>query len=314
MSLDPSVIYLASRKRNALLKRDKLFAQAAAALNSLGICEEICVCPLCCTAFGRDALNDRVLTLEHVPPRSVGGREIILTCKNCNNYAGVKYDHHMKLREDFESAQRAVLPNAGDGVGYFQLEVLGLKVNAHLASQGNRKLFTMSPRHNNWHVMSAFQEHISKFRAGDEFKVKFTRGYNKRRVRIAEMKSAFLAISAKFGFSFSLKDELSLVRSQLLDIEGDHFDPATVSCKEMPCNKILLDERQGLVFIRFQRLVHVLPWINHSYENFERHRTNQFRSNASGKLFELPNSFEAMLDHAGFFKDLLIITPPEKAV
>lgn len=292
------------------MKRDRLFAEASAALHALGINEELCVCPLCCIAYGRDALEARILTLEHVPPKSVKGREIVLTCRNCNNYAGSKYDHYLKLREDYESARRAILPGAGDGAGRFVLEAAGIKVNAHLVSEGNKKLFTMSPRHNHWKVMSAFQEHISKFGPGDQFNVTFSQRYSNRKARIADMKSAFLAVTAKFGFSFALNDELKSVRAQLLDVERNHFEPVTVACREMPRNKILLDERQGLVFIRFDRHVHVLPWVNHGSDNFEGHRARQFRSTASGKLFELPKSFEAALDHSGMLKDYLRFTPP----
>ena len=50
------------------------------------------VCPLCMRAFTRYALAAKELTLEHVPPESLGGRRLVLTCRHCNNRAGAKVD------------------------------------------------------------------------------------------------------------------------------------------------------------------------------------------------------------------------------
>jgi hypothetical protein len=52
-------------------------------------------CPLCQTLFTIDELDTRNLTKEHVPPRSIGGREMVLTCRQCNNSAGATFDAHL---------------------------------------------------------------------------------------------------------------------------------------------------------------------------------------------------------------------------
>ena len=42
-------------------------------------------CPICFAAFTRDmAYGGRKVTLEHVPPKSIGGRVRCLTCRKCN--------------------------------------------------------------------------------------------------------------------------------------------------------------------------------------------------------------------------------------
>jgi hypothetical protein len=38
------------------------------------------VCPLCLHAFAIEALRTGELTTEHVPPKSLNGREYLLTC------------------------------------------------------------------------------------------------------------------------------------------------------------------------------------------------------------------------------------------
>ena len=59
----------------------------------------IYVCPLCCNGFHIDALEQTFpnpLTLEDLPPKSVGGKPQILTCKSCNNTGCYRLDKAIK--------------------------------------------------------------------------------------------------------------------------------------------------------------------------------------------------------------------------
>jgi len=42
-------------------------------------------CPCCLVAYPRAAVTDKVLTIEDVPPKVLGGRPMLLTCVECNN-------------------------------------------------------------------------------------------------------------------------------------------------------------------------------------------------------------------------------------
>jgi HNH endonuclease len=66
--------------------------------------EPIYPCPICLTPFTVDALADGRLSSEHVPPESVGGHELVLTCKRCNNSAGTKLDADAAVKELVRSA------------------------------------------------------------------------------------------------------------------------------------------------------------------------------------------------------------------
>ena len=53
------------------------------------------ICPVCLNPFSVDDLDttkENHLTLEDVPPKSLGGKPTILTCKVCNNTAGQQID------------------------------------------------------------------------------------------------------------------------------------------------------------------------------------------------------------------------------
>lgn len=71
--------------------------------------DETYICPVCTNQFSVEALNQKVinpLTLEDAPPKSLGGKADILTCRNCNNSCGQKIDHHLSERmRELDNAQ-----------------------------------------------------------------------------------------------------------------------------------------------------------------------------------------------------------------
>ena len=92
-------------------KRRKWFSIGAEAVSKLtGRSTEGYWCPLCWDLFPVEALDPpRRLSIEHVPPKAVGGRELVLTCDDCNNGSGRELDSHaanehrvlgFKLKED----------------------------------------------------------------------------------------------------------------------------------------------------------------------------------------------------------------------
>lgn len=59
----------------------------------------IYACPLCRRYFDKNTLDqtsNNPLTLEHIPPENSGGRDFVLTCKECNNNHGTHFDSHLK--------------------------------------------------------------------------------------------------------------------------------------------------------------------------------------------------------------------------
>src|SRR5687768_4713615 len=58
------------------------------------------VCPLCLRAFSQATVAFGLLTCDHVPPKNVGGRRLVLTCKSCNEQSGYALDHHAGREDD----------------------------------------------------------------------------------------------------------------------------------------------------------------------------------------------------------------------
>ena len=68
-------------------------------------------CPICLSAFDRsDVMAGTEVTLEHAPPKSLGGVPLCLTCKSCNNKASLIDQHAFssaKARNEWAEGQGA---------------------------------------------------------------------------------------------------------------------------------------------------------------------------------------------------------------
>src|SRR5690348_1297897 len=63
--------------------------------------DETYICPVCKEQFSIKSLDQKSknpLTLEDAPPKSLGGKANVLTCKSCNNSCGQKIDYHLTER------------------------------------------------------------------------------------------------------------------------------------------------------------------------------------------------------------------------
>jgi hypothetical protein len=75
-----------------------------------------------------------MFTVEHVPPDSVGGRPLILTCQRCNGTAGTTVDWHWSNFTDVEGFMTGSLPEPVT----VNLTYEGLKVVAEVLNSGFR--------------------------------------------------------------------------------------------------------------------------------------------------------------------------------
>lgn len=64
--------------------------------------DDMVFCPLCLKPYATSA-NDKTLSLEHAPPKKLGGKIVALTCQSCNNRHGSAFEG--KLLEFYQVAQ-----------------------------------------------------------------------------------------------------------------------------------------------------------------------------------------------------------------
>jgi hypothetical protein len=173
------------------------------------------ICPICFKLFGRDALSteyDDHLTLEDVPPQSLGGKVLTLTCKICNNRAGTELESHLskKLHAD------AFL----SGAPGIQMEARfcpdpSVDLTAIVQFMQNRVVdIRYDPNRSNPDDVSKLHE----MEDADEISgitLRFLLGYKINRPEVALIRIAYLLAFARFGYGFLINHSLERIRYQI---------------------------------------------------------------------------------------------------
>jgi len=211
--------------------------------------EKTYICPICLNQFCEDDLREKSknrLSLEDAPPKSLKGSQIALTCKSCNNICGHQIDFHLTermreldFRERIEGATQQGKFKALDKAVLGGIRVLENKVTQAYHHE----------KANNPKELKEYLEIVSNNVGKDivKFEPKPTK-VNAKYLQIALLKSAYIMMFAKFGYSLILNHEYDRVREQLLNPEKDIYP---IGCWfKGPFPK----ERYGIPFITEKKL------------------------------------------------------------
>ena len=172
-------------------------------------------CPICLSKFERlDVVAGTEVTLEHAPPKSLGGVPICLTCKSCNNKASL-IDHHAhlsaKARNEWAEGQGA--PIVVDLFGHKRsYRFIPRDSNApfparkHLFRNGTIQLGSLPPK-----------EHLDANK-GMSFRIPQRDDYE----FVSMIKSAYLMVFSLMGangYKFAENIGLQPVREQIMNPE-----------------------------------------------------------------------------------------------
>lgn len=173
------------------------------------------ICPICFKLFTRQALSKEYadhLSLEDVPPRSLGGRVSTLTCKVCNNQAGSQLENHLrkKLRADefFEG-----VPGVPIETHFEPAPSVDLAAVTQLA--GDRSIEVIcDPDRSDPGALDRFYA-LSPETAMSSFTLRFLPGYKINRPEAALLRIAYLLAFSQFGYGFLMNPNLVQVRQQI---------------------------------------------------------------------------------------------------
>lgn len=170
------------------------------------------ICPLCLKAY---AIGNTELSLEHVPPESVGGKPISVTCKACNSNCGADID--VCLTNELEIVHNLnhldTIPQKS------RLAFNGTEINAQTTfSQEDGFTFMISPDNNNPSNFEDFMTEAKNIKDGYRIKVtsKITnRKRNYDLANIALLKSAYLMAFHELGYMYVLNANTNIIRDQI---------------------------------------------------------------------------------------------------
>ena len=141
------------------------------------------ICPICLQII-RCA---KELTREHVPPESMGGRVICLTCRTCNNRAGHTVDAAMNERR----LMSEIIVSGTRDRQQIQLRTEGLAINASLVRQGSRADFKIDPRQNSPQSMEKFVAAVDKQRANLNVEIFYRNKFSDRQAMVGYLRAAY---------------------------------------------------------------------------------------------------------------------------
>lgn len=177
------------------------------------------ICPICLDQFQeKDIISSSTnfLTEEDAPPAKLGGKRIVLTCKDCNSTAGHQIDNHLvnRIRENDENSFYKGTKQ------YRNIEFEGQNITAEITSNGDGtlRLFHKS-KNNNPSLLDKFVYGIKNKTVGPLLNLE-PKDYqvNSERVNLALLKTSYIITFSKFGYIFLLDDFFNPIRNQIRDM------------------------------------------------------------------------------------------------
>lgn len=215
------------------------------------------ICPICTLYFSPKDLNQNLknpLTLEDSPPKSLGGKANTLTCKDCNNTLGRKVDSHLASR--LRQIDRSKFLKGAEHSAKLKSDKEQLQGNIKVEEDGLVTL-SFSPKNNNKNILDKVMTNSKSEDLEQKFRLFIPEeriDYHK--LSYAILKTAYLLLFEKFGYSILFNNVYQKIRDQLLNPESNSY-PLDFF-KELPIPKdkcgIHLVTEKGLksIFVIFE--------------------------------------------------------------
>jgi hypothetical protein len=192
------------------------------------------ICPLCFEVFHEKDLSTQsvnYLTLEDIPPVSLGGKPLALTCKNCNSTSGHKLDVHL-LNNLLTTDAKMLLPKSKAETTF---ELNGNKMNGVLkVNEDGVVNLDLQPQRSNPNQTKQFMSDLilprtiynpffHRNKLFDEepitppFNLQFKKTSNEKQAQVALLRIGYLIAFATLGNGFLINGGLFKVREQILN-------------------------------------------------------------------------------------------------
>lgn len=168
------------------------------------------ICPLCWQETPYDDLS-----LEHMVPGSVGGKQTTLTCRRCNNNHGRDLDSHLTQYQRVKDAFQ------GHGTLKTKLSINGHEMAANLKWGDGRRSFHVVGKATNPAAAEASQD---EFKAGNVEKVNFMLNFDyiENNFNTAVLRAAYLVLFKCFGYEFVRHGIVQAIRERIVNATLEH--------------------------------------------------------------------------------------------
>lgn len=182
-------------------------------------------CPCCMRPFAAEAIGTD-LTIEHVPPEAIGGRPLLLTCKNCNNTAGSAWDAHAQRHS---ALQDAVLAGTAGAQVPVELTIGGATVRGDFTDNGDfRTIEIIKEKNNNPADFDLLQQRAREW-VKNPVEIDLSLAHHTRTLRDAvvwsHIRSAYLVAFAMYGYRYALRPHFTNLRRQFANPGNEQAPP-----------------------------------------------------------------------------------------
>lgn len=180
--------------------------------------EDWYLCPLCLDGVTIEELDTGELTVEHVPPKALGGNELVLTCRQCNSISGGKFDGPAHTKDRL----RRLLSGHSERPETVTIDVDGFATRVEMRTAGQTgMLFFAVPDMNKPADAERMEEHMRELSTtrSTDFGIAITprAKYSPDHARISWVRTGYLAGFALFGWRYILQPALQPIRDQLMN-------------------------------------------------------------------------------------------------
>jgi len=175
--------------------------------------KDLYLCPICLRPHA-DLNTDDPLTLEDAPPKSLGGSANTLTCKSCNNTAGHKIDFHLteRLRE-IDSGK--FIPGTETRV---KVNIYGETFAGTITVDKDGTMTMFHSKKNNH--PGKLEKTMKQVKGGNIINMDFLKSkVIPENLEYALLKTGYLMMFERFGYSLVLNSCFDIVRQQLKNPE-----------------------------------------------------------------------------------------------
>lgn len=174
------------------MNRNEVYTLCSAAAARAGDCSHRFVCPLCLRSFYEN--DPKVLTVEHVPAKALGGKGLLLTCKNCNSKAG----HLLQGNQTERDRQAAFWEGAIPTPFNISVETHFGTIRGTVTYDGSGHANVMADhKRMSPSTIKAFELEKSQIVYNA---VSIGRRFNPGRARVADLRDAYLWTFARYGY------------------------------------------------------------------------------------------------------------------
>ena len=201
-------------------------------------------CPICLSTFTeRDVVEGIVVTLEHVPPKSVAPNASLgmcLTCTDCNNRSGRGID---------QAAARLM------GKQKARLDIQGIPHTAYFGQDGTIKIRGRAEMTEEFYMKA--------LKAGERFEVSYKRPQT-RYANVSWLKAAYLSVFSLLGacgYMYAEGSAIRQVREQIQEPDKDIIRNYALE-SENPCGPdgVLLNRKKHPCWaVKMNKCIVLLP-------------------------------------------------------